>query len=185
MVRAFRNAVIGSMVCCLFAVPVCFAQAPIIVDLGMSVLRGLATGAAEVAGKAVMENWTRQSAGGENPQPKVPPSDRSAPTVQIEPSPPPDGVRWHMRNEYGTNIVVQFYAPERHVRWPAGNRAYLLVSGQTELIRLRCVPGERVCYGGGVPGRYWGTGIGRGFRPAHACTNCCRRCGSEGLVVLR
>lgn len=180
----FATPLIGLVGCCLFIASACYAQAPIIVDLGVSILRGLAAGAGEVAGKAIMENWTRQS-GAENPQGKVTPPYSNAPIVQLPPPPPPDGVRWHMRNEYGTNIVVQFYTPERHSRWPAGDRAYLLVSGQTEVIRLRCVPGEKVCYGGNAPGRYWGTGIGSGFRPAHPCVNCCRRCGSEGLVTLR
>jgi hypothetical protein len=163
------------------------AQAPIIVDLTMSLFRGIITGAGEAVGKTIVEG-----AIGEPSQPTAPgvgeaphPDPGHAVTVPFEPPPPPDGLRWKMRNESGGNIVMQFYSVDRHGHWPSGNRAYLLPNGQMTVIRLHCEPGEKVCYGGGAPSRYWGTGLSAGFPLRHPCAHCCRRCGSEGQITFR
>jgi len=187
----FRSLIIGIVV-------VCFAsggspanaQAPLIVNLAVSALRGLATGVGQRAGEEIYDRIK----GGTPHQQSQPDSSNTAqpngnmerlPGAQIVPIVPPtpaDGIQWRMRNEHGADIILQFYSPARRVHWPAGDQAYRLVSEQSAMIRLRCVPGEKICYGGAVPGRYWGTGLGLRFR----CANCCRQCGSEALgVTLR
>jgi hypothetical protein len=158
-----------------------FAQAPIIVDLAVSALRGLAMGAGERAGQEIYDNMrgTSSSAGPTFPPPQVTPGtvpyERSPQTIPVEPPTPPDGLRWRMRNLHGGNITMQFYSVTRRgFHWPAGNQAYL-ITNEPVTVRLRCVPGEKICYGGWAPGINWGTG----YRLSHPCIHCCRLCGSE------
>jgi hypothetical protein len=167
---------------------------PLIVDLAITALRGLTYGAATKGGEALFDNFaktpdsgTRSPAPSPGPAPSIPnlpPTSGPAPiVVPIEPPTPPDGIHWRIRNDFGSDITMQFYsASRRGMRWPGSGRAYLIASGQPVTIRLRCVPGEKICYGAGVAGRYWGAGLGFRF----ACANCCRACGSEGRgVALR
>jgi hypothetical protein len=173
------------------------AQAqPLIVDLAITALRGLTYGAATKGGEALYEGLTKTPNSESRSSPPTPgpvqspnipsstvPGASPPQIVPIDPPTPPDGIHWRMRNDFGANITVQFYSESRRpFHWPAGPRAYLLVSGQPVTIRLRCVPGEKICYGGAVSGRYWGVGLG----PRSSCAGCCRICGSEGNgVALR
>jgi hypothetical protein len=169
---------------------------PLIVDLAVTALRGLTYGAATKGGEALYDSLTKSPASETRSPPPtsapVQPPGIPAPTapggappqvIAIDPPTPPDGIHWRIRNDFWTNITMQFYSTSRRgFHWPAGPRAYLLVSGQPATIRLRCVPGEQICYGGAAPGRYWGTGLGHRF----SCAGCCRTCGSEGRgVTLR
>lgn len=193
MLRISRFAFLGLAGCALITVGVypSFSQVqPLIVDLAATALRGLVWGAAGEAGKEIVQGSQNGSPSrpealhtpqGGSTQNSSSNNFSSTQIVPIEPPPPPYGIRWQIRNEFGANIVMQFYAPERHVHWPAGDRAYLLVTGQTSVIRLRCVPGEKVCYGGNVPGHYWGVGLSI----RHPCGSCCRTCGSSTSVALR
>ena len=173
------------------------AQAPLIVDLSEALLRGLAEGAGEQAGKEIYNRMKEvpqpptvspqdSTPSGDVANPRVPDTnveDNAPPTVPIEPPVPPDGIRWRIRNLHGDSITLQFYNPSNHAHWPAGDRAYLLTPNVAySVMRLRCIPGSQVCYGGNAPGRYWGTGLGL----RHSCTGCCRTCGAnESSVTLR
>jgi hypothetical protein len=172
------------------------AQAqPLIVDLTIAALRGFVGGVATKGGEAFYDSLTKTpDSGTRSPPPTSGPvqsptspgpvvaSNPPPQVVPIEPPTPPDGIRWRLRNDYGTNIAMQFYSASRRARWPDGNRAYLLVTGQPATIRLRCIPGEKICYGGAVSGRYWGVGLGL----RSSCTSCCRICGSDGRgIALR
>lgn len=164
--------------------PAALAQAPIIVDLAVTALRGLAFGVGQQAGQEIYSNLR---GGAASPGPRTPsdvvstPAITSSPqTVPIEPATPPDGLHWKMNNLHGGSIVLQFYSTTRRgYHWPAGNRAYLLKYAEPVTIRLRCMPGEKICFGGAIAGKYWGTGL----RLRHSCVNCCRLCGSEGRGV--
>jgi hypothetical protein len=166
------------------------AQAPIVIDLAVYALPGLAMGAGQHAGQEIYDHikgpsasQSQPPAGGDTAPPaSTPPGAQPPQVVPIMPPTPADGIHWTLRNEYGSDIILQFYSPARHVHWPRGDHAFRLISGQPAVIRLRCVPGEKICYGGAVPGRYWGTGLAL----RHQCLNCCRLCGSEGDgVTLR
>lgn len=183
---------IGALMCLYFSLSSASGQVqPLIVDLAATAFRGLVWGAAGEAGKEIVEGMRSRppseppTAQYPNGNRTFPGPERSAPIIPVDPPPPADGIHWRMRNEFGANIVMQFYSPSRHVHWPAGYQAYLLVPGQVTVIRLRCVPGEKICYGGNVPGRYWGTGLSAGFPLRHPCVNCCRICGTDSRIALR
>jgi hypothetical protein len=112
------------------------AQAqPLIVDLAITALRGLTYGAATKGGEALYDSLTKTpDSGTRSPPPPSgpvqspglpsPPVTTSPPPqiIQIAPPTPPDGIQWHMRNDFGTNIAVQFYSTSRRGHWPSGPR---------------------------------------------------------------
>jgi hypothetical protein len=171
--------------------------APVIVDLAVSAIRGLVMGVGQRAGQEIYDRAMRHSSSGSETQsgnlgPTIRttapsnPSELRAQIVPLQPPIPPDGLQWKFRNLHGGDIALQFYsATRRGYQWPAGSRAYLLTSAEPAMIRLRCLPGEKICYGGwareGVAFRYWGTG----YKLSHTCARCCRICGSEGSVAFR
>ena len=109
----------------------------------------------------------------------VPPPAMTA-RHQLEQEPPQaDGLTWMMTNHYGYKISVIFFSKARpgHV-WPGNNQVFVLNSGAPTPLRIRCLPGEKICYGAwptGNPSRYWGVGpLGRA-----GCDKCCASCGSS------
>jgi hypothetical protein len=138
-------------------------------------------GIASGAHQNVPSNWSVTKPPGDSPPPVgAPPTGYSAPTVAVPPQTPSDGLQWRMLNAHGRDLVLQFYSTARHgYYWPGNNRAYLLVPEQPTRIGLRCIPGEKICYGAWTSGVYWGVGS----RLTHPCSKCCRICGTDGTGV--
>lgn len=158
---------------------------PLIVFIVRSVLGGFLGGMAHSAGEEFYRDATKPNTPPPNPQQRPPaPRDSlptpapSPPTVTVRPPVPPDGLRWEFKNLHYNVLGLQFYTqlPQGKRVWPAGGQAYLLPPNSQYALRLRCVPGERVCFGAWSEGKYWGTGYGMRY----SCTNCCRMCGTDG-----
>lgn len=168
------------------------AQVPIVYELGMSVLRGLMSGIGARAGQEIYDS-VRGTPQQSSPQPSPPTTGRAPSGYSVgEPMPPlipPDGLEWKFLNQHGDDVSLQLYSANRRYQWPGTNRAYRIPRGSPQTLRVRCTPGERVCFGawalpaGWQPGqgyRYWGTGPGR----RHSCIRCCQICGSQMAVRL-
>ena len=160
---------------------------PIIIELA----KGVAYGVGTQAGKEVFD---RVIGGGSTsapqpaPAPPVAPSSpppsggSSPPTTMIAPPTPPNGLILRVQNVSGDSITMQFYSTARRHIWPGdptGLRAYLFANGVSGVIKLGCMPGEKICYGAWAQRKYWGAG----FRMRYSCSDCCRICGSEARGV--
>lgn len=81
-----------------------------------------------------------------------------------------------MRNNYGTNIEVEFYSRTRSHVWPGNGQIYPLDTYGNHSYKLGCQYGEQICYGAWVAGDrngiYWGVGPGGQY----GCSNCCYTC---------
>jgi hypothetical protein len=158
----------------LAASTVVLAQAqPLIVFIARSVLGGFLSGPAHRAGEEFYEQVRRPNGpeSAPRPAPPYPPPDaqrRPSPpaTIAVPPPVPSGGLRWAFRNLHSNDLGMQFYTqiPNGKRIWPAGGRAYLFHPGDHYVLQLRCVPGERVCFGAWSAGKYWGTGYGCSMR---------------------
>jgi hypothetical protein len=101
---------------------------------------------------------------------------------------------WNFQNNYPTLVVVAFYSQDRAYDWAgddraSGERGSAISSGGILRLRIRCQPGERICYGAWARRNvsdFWGVGprnqnscrecIGPGNRVG--CDVCCYTCGS-------
>lgn len=83
-------------------------------------------------------------------------------------------------------VQIVFFSKDRHIRWPATDRAFDLNDFNEHDFKLACVNGEQICYGAWVAGngkRFWGVGAdGKA-----GCANCCYTCEGKNTreVVLR
>lgn len=152
---------------------------PIVIELVKGVIYGIGTS----AGKEIYERIR-----GPSSLPERPPSPES----DIDPSQgrpsepqrtPPNALVLRIQNLSGENVSMQFYSPARpRGSWPGLQRAYFFQNEDNGVIRLNCVPKEKICFGGWARNKFWGTG----FRLRYACQNCCRLCGSAARgVTLR
>lgn len=69
---------------------------------------------------------------------------------------------FRVQSDYDYKFQVAFYSEDRkgHV-WPGGGKAYNLDDSQVHNMKIACLGGEKICYGGWVKGnakRYWGVG---------------------------
>jgi len=91
---------------------------------------------------------------------------------------------WQIKSRYPYKVQIAFYSQDRqgHV-WPGSGRAYNLDDSQVHQIKISCLGGERICYGGWVTGNskeYWGVGNNN----AHRCSNCCYTCNGAMTPVI-
>lgn len=182
--RAGRIALLFLAIGCVAATTtLALAQAqPLIVFVGRSVLGGFLSGIGHRAGEEAYDRMRGTNQGAQVPSSNSSPSEPPTSPQLAYPSPAPmipsDGLRWTFRNLHPNIIGMQFYTkiPNGRRVWPAGGRAYLFNPGDEYTLRLRCVPGELVCFGAWSQGKYWGTG----YQMRTACHNCCRMCGTDG-----
>ena len=94
---------------------------------------------------------------------------------------------FRFQSEYKYKAQVKFFSEDRkgHV-WPADNKAYNLNDSDTHSVKITCLGGEKICYGGWVTGNnklYWG----RGSDGKQACTTCCYKCngGQTPVITLK
>ncbi len=91
---------------------------------------------------------------------------------------------FRIKSDYEYKIQVAFYSQDRkgHV-WPGGGRAYNLDDSQVQSIKISCLGGEKICYGGWVTEnskRYWGVGNNNNQR----CEKCCYTCNGSQTPVI-
>lgn len=66
---------------------------------------------------------------------------------------------WRIQKFYPGTVHVRFFAKRRGVVWPSTTRAYVLNDCRVTHYRLRCVRGEKICYGAWLAHRthrHWG-----------------------------
>lgn len=163
---------------------------PIVIEL----FKGVAYGAGSMAGKEIYESLrggpppSESRSSGPAPPPRYDgagmgsPTTPSAPVVNLSAQPPPDALVLGVRNWSGEPATMQFYSPTRpNGAWPGVYRGYYFAQGTESIVRLRCYPGERICFGAWSRAKYWGTG----YRLRYSCQACCRICGSpaRGLTL--
>lgn len=91
---------------------------------------------------------------------------------------------FRLKSDYDYKVQIQLYSQDRkgHV-WPGGGKAYNLDDSQVQSIKIACLGGEKVCYGGWVTGnakRYWGVGNNNSQR----CQKCCYVCDGGQTPVI-
>lgn len=82
-----------------------------------------------------------------------------------------------LKNSSSLELQAVFHSRNRNVVWPGKGNGYVIHAHDTQELRLRCTPGERICYGATVAGRsdhYWGIGP----YGDKGCGDCCVTCGS-------
>jgi len=95
---------------------------------------------------------------------------------------PGRGVRFVLRNSSRYIAYVRFHSRAEEWAWPGGNKSYVLNTRAPTAFRLRCNPGEKVCYGASTPSgaRSWGVNEdGDG-----SCRGCCLTCEADREVSL-
>lgn len=91
---------------------------------------------------------------------------------------------FQIKSRYPYKVQIALYSQDRkgHV-WPGAGRAYNLDDSQVHQLRISCMGGEKVCYGGWVTGNaqtYWGVGNNN----AQRCSNCCYTCNGGMTPVI-
>jgi hypothetical protein len=82
-----------------------------------------------------------------------------------------------LTNTSSLELQAVFHSKNRKAAWPGNGNAYVIHAFGTQELRLRCNPGEKICYGATVEGRndtYWGVGP----YGDKGCERCCITCGS-------
>jgi hypothetical protein len=82
---------------------------------------------------------------------------------------------WRLKSFDKYAVDVSFYSQNRKHIWPGGDEVYVIRDYETKSYSIKCIEGEKVCYGAWVRGsskEYWGAGSG-GKR---ACKSCCYTC---------
>lgn len=60
---------------------------------------------------------------------------------------------FRFQSEYKYKAQVKFFSQDRKgYEWPGGGKAYNLDDSDVHAIKLRCLGGEKICYGGWVTG---------------------------------
>lgn len=96
----------------------------------------------------------------------------------------PHNITFKFKSDYQYKVQVKFFSKDRNVVWPGGGQADNLDDSQVHDIKLNCLGGEKICYGGWVTGNaklYWGVGAD-GKR---GCESCCFTCNNNMTPVLR
>jgi hypothetical protein len=92
---------------------------------------------------------------------------------------------FNVRSNHPNIVEIRFYSNARFVEWPGNGYVYILDNSQVHNISLRCLGGEKICYGAWVQGNsrtYWGVGpTGKA-----GCEKCCYTCtlGSSQVINL-
>ena len=88
---------------------------------------------------------------------------------------------WKVRSSYDYKVQIEFYSMDRKAAWPGNGRAYNLDDSQRHNFTLRCVAGEKICYGAWATGSKtpaWGVGPNNTLR----CNDCCHICGRDNPI---
>lgn len=85
-------------------------------------------------------------------------------------------LQFQVRNMYSYKVYLQFFSKSRQgLVWPGNGKVYVLADRDFHDYNLRCVPGEKICYGAYSGDWYWGVGrVGN-----NACRSCCYKCGDS------
>ena len=89
-------------------------------------------------------------------------------------------LQWTITNESPYQAQVSFYSQNRSVEWPGGGQSWDLFDNQPHTFNLRCLRGEKICYGAFIyqtHARYWGVG----FNNSYGCSDCCGYCGAGSM----
>mgnify|MGYP001576783934 FL=1 len=91
---------------------------------------------------------------------------------------------FRFKSDYDFKVQIGLYSADRkgHI-WPGGGKAYNLDDSQVHSIKIACLGGEKICYGGWVTGnakRYWGVGNNNTQR----CEKCCFVCNGGQTPVI-
>jgi hypothetical protein len=90
---------------------------------------------------------------------------------------------FNIRSSHPNIVELRFYSQDRNVSWPGPNRVYSLDDSQVHSVPLRCLGGEKICYGAWVQGNtntYWGLGPSGKAR----CEKCCYTCTPDSSQVI-
>jgi hypothetical protein len=107
----------------------------------------------------------------------MPPKATNNSPAIAPPVPVPDRLIWNVVNCHWDSLAVEFYSQTRPHAWPGDYRVYLLRPSENSSMSLRCIPGEKICFGAWSHAninRQWGVGYKRRL----GCENCCAYCGS-------
>ena len=94
-----------------------------------------------------------------------------------------DTVTFKLRSYSPYETHVKFFSSDRRHVWPSRTRVYVLRDYRVKYMTLRCLWGEKICYGAAVAGdysRYWG----RSLNGLQGCYNCCFTCGGGPTRVI-
>ena len=97
-----------------------------------------------------------------------------------------DDETFRVKSMAESEVQIKFFSQDRHVVWPGPDEHYTLSDYGEHAFRLRCVNGEKICYGAWVSGdedRYWGAG----YDGSEGCSSCCVTCqgGQTTTYILR
>jgi hypothetical protein len=87
---------------------------------------------------------------------------------------------FRVKSNYKYIVQIAFFSQDRpRFEWPGGGKAWNLDDSKVHDFHLRCLGGEKICYGAWVDGNaklYWGAGIdGKA-----GCKRCCHVCTAGG-----
>jgi hypothetical protein len=98
-----------------------------------------------------------------------------------------DGVQFHVVNNSRWQAQIDFQSVYRDHIWPGGNKAWGLDDGDEHTYSLRCISGEKICYGAWTLGpgntsgaHYWGQGQNHNM----SCIKCCVTCGAGDTPTI-
>jgi hypothetical protein len=89
-----------------------------------------------------------------------------------------DTITFKMRSFASSPVSVKFHSTSRKVVWPAGGKVWTLKDYKVIDIKLTCVTGEKICYGGFDARRSWG--VGRDGKAG--CASCCATCSNNSVT---
>jgi hypothetical protein len=87
-----------------------------------------------------------------------------------------DGViTFTFTNNTSYRVYVKMFSQARPWTWPSPTESWALNDNAPHSMRLSCIVGEKICYGGfWTDGHYWG--VGRDGK--QSCDDCCLTCGT-------
>jgi hypothetical protein len=92
-------------------------------------------------------------------------------------------ITFQFKSTYKHKVQVVFFAQDRNHVWPGSGNAYNLDDSKVHEVKLACLVGGKICYGGWAAGNaklYWG----RGAEGKQRCENCCYSCNDKMTPVI-
>ena len=91
---------------------------------------------------------------------------------------------WRFQSDYKYKAQVKLFSSDRkgHV-WPNSTQVWPLNDSEVHGMKITCLGGEKICYGGWVTGNaklYWGVGADG----KQGCQNCCCTCNGGQTPVM-
>lgn len=91
---------------------------------------------------------------------------------------------FRFQSEYKYKAQVKFFSQDRKgYEWPGGGKAYNLDDSDVHAMKIKCLGGEKICYGGWVTGNsklYWGVGLDG----KQGCQGCCFTCNGGQTPII-